>query len=282
MTFNKKVGFLGAGNMSQTLINALLESKTLPPTNIFASNRSDGKLQKLAQQFGINICLTNEELIEKSDIVFLAVKPQDLFEAVEPLQHLFSQPSQQVFISLAAGVPLRGLQKLMPEVNNIVRVMANTPSSIRKGVVGYVMSDKAQGLQSMIETLLAPLGMVVAVEEGDELEALTVAAASGPGFVFELMQYWQEWLEEHGFDALTAERIVIQTFLGAASLASQSKSSISDLQDKVVSKKGVTHAGLESMRELEIERALRISFEKASLRDQELGEIFLQKTRRMS
>jgi pyrroline-5-carboxylate reductase len=278
----RKVGFLGAGNMTQSLIGALIESKTILAENIYVSNRSPGKLQRVTQQFGINACTTNEELIESSDMVFFAVKPQDLFEILESLQHLFNPSNGQIFFSLAAGVSLRALQNLMPQVKNIVRVMPNTPVSIRRGVVGYVLGGGAGGLQGTVEELLSCLGLVVPVDEGDELEAFTVAAASGPGFVFELMQYWQEWLEEHGFDSTTSERIVIETFLGSALLAAESNSSIADLQERVVSKKGVTAAGLESLRELEVERALRLSFEKASLRDRELGELFLQKTRRRS
>ena len=86
------------------------------------------------------------------------------------------------------------------------------------------------------------------------------------------MMYWQEWLEEHGFSSEEARKITVETFLGGALLASQQEeTSIEDLQRQVVSKKGVTHAGLESMRELEVERALRYSFEKAVLRDRSLG-----------
>jgi pyrroline-5-carboxylate reductase len=98
-----------------------------------------------------------------------------------------------------------------------------------------------------------------------------VACSSGTGFIFEMMLYWQEWLEEHGFDGEVARRMTTETFLGASLLATQSKESIDELQARVTSKKGVTAAGLQSMRELEIERALRISFEKAAMRNKEIG-----------
>ena len=90
--------------------------------------------------------------------------------------------------------------------------------------------------------------------------------------MLELMEYWRDWIEEHGFDPETSRQMVVQTFLGAAMMAEKAgEQSLLDLQEKVVSKKGVTAAGLQSMRELEIERALRYSFEKAVLRDQELA-----------
>jgi pyrroline-5-carboxylate reductase len=111
------------------------------------------------------------------------------------------------------------------------------------------------------------------MEDEDQFEAFTVSAASGTGFVYELMMYWQDWIEERGFEPEVARKMVVQTFLGAALLAEQSGNTpLEELQSKVTSKKGITAAGLQSMRELEIERALRYSFEKAALRNRELAK----------
>ena len=99
-----------------------------------------------------------------------------------------------------------------------------------------------------------------------------VASSSGTGFIFELMMYWQDWIEEHGFEPKIAREMIIETFLGTTMLAKQSgETQFEELQARVASRKGVTVAGLESMRELEIERALRISFEKAAMRNSEIA-----------
>jgi pyrroline-5-carboxylate reductase len=256
--------------MAQAIIQAFVESGRVLPSKIYASNRSPGKLKRMQEQFGINVVGTNEELVDACEIVIIAVKPQDLASAIEPIARSFL-PSQTV-VSLAAGFSLRSLQKLLPDVKNLVRIMPNTPVTIRRGVVGYCLGKEAASYGPMVEDLFAPLGLVVPAAEGELFEALTVGSGSGPGFVFELMQYWQEWIEEHGFEPETARQMVVQTFLGAAELAVKAKDvPLHDLQDRVVSKKGVTAAGLQSMRELEIERALRYSFEKAVLRDQEIS-----------
>lgn len=271
-----KLGFLGAGNLAQIMMASLLDAKLVKAAQLVASNRTPGKLQKLESLYGISIMPTNEELIDASDVVIVAVKPQDLFDAVEPLASQFSP--DQIVVSLAAGVPLNSLQKILPTVSNLVRVMPNTPSQIHRGVIGYCLSPEADDIASLIERLLEPLGYVVAVEEGMQFDALTVAAASGTGFVYEFMTYWREWLEEHDFDSDTAARITLETFLGAALLAESSAPlSVEELQDKVVSKKGVTFEGLESMRELDLERVLRYSFEKAVLRSQKLGQSIAQR-----
>lgn len=268
-----RIGFFGAGNMAQAMIKGIVEAGIVPANHIYCSNRSVGKLIKLKDQFGINVCETNEDLVENSDIVFLAMKPQDLIAAIDPMASIFNE--KQIVVSLAAGVRMATLEKHLPQCR-LVRAMPNTPTIIGKGVIGYLMNEEDDdGLSDIVESLFSPLGYVLEVDEEDHFEALTVSCASGTGFVFEMMLYWQDWIQEHGFTPEEARRMTIETFVGASLLASQTKDvPIEDLQNRVSSKKGVTVAGLESMRELEIERALRISFEKAAMRNQEMARGF--------
>ncbi len=265
-----KVGFLGTGHLAQAMIKGLLEKKVLPADRIFGSNRSPGKLQKL-ESLGIRTVSQNEDLISQCDIIVVATKPQDLVPAIEPLGSQFL-PNQLV-ISLAAGISLKTLQSKTPQCR-VVRLMPNTPSIISRGVLGYVSNVQDGTVEAIMDDLFSPLGYVIKVDDEEQLESLSVACAAGTGFVFELMLYWQEWLEEHGFASHVARKMTVETFLGAALLASENKDApIDDLLSKVASKKGITQAGLESMRELEIERALRYSFEKAALRNQELAKL---------
>lgn len=264
----QKIGFLGAGNMTQAVLKGMIEGGLIPIHNLLVSNRTPGKLVKIKDQFGVSSAESNEDLVENADIVILATKPQDLFQAIEPISQSFREG--QIVISLAAGYRMDMLEKLLPQCR-IVRVMPNTPSLIGQGVIGYYTTEDDVGLQEMIVALFEPLGTVIENDDEEQFEALMIACSSGTGFVFELMTYFQDWLEEHGFVSEQALKMTIDTFMGAASLAAHSKESISALQAKVTSKKGVTAAGLQSMRELEIERALRISFEKAALRNKEMA-----------
>lgn len=265
-----KIGFMGVGNMAQAIIKGLIESKTVAAKSIYASNRSQGKLQKAAEFFGLQSCPDNEELVDQCDVIFLSMKPQDLAAAIDPIAGSFHEG--QIIISLAAGVTLRTLEKKLPQCR-VLRLMPNTPALIQKGMFGYVTSKIDPGVETLIEDLCSPLGSVFHMEDEDQFEAFTVSCASGTGFVYELMMYWQDWIEERGFEPEVARQMVVQTFLGAALLAEQSgNTSLEELQSKVTSKKGITAAGLQSMRELEIERTLRYSFEKAALRNRELAK----------
>ncbi|MDZ4660090.1 MAG: pyrroline-5-carboxylate reductase [Pseudomonadota bacterium] len=268
---NKKVGFIGVGSMGGAILKALLRAKVILPENAWATNRSPGKLTKISDEFPIHVARTNEELVENVDVVFVCVKPQDLLDVLEPLSTLI--PASSVVISIAAGIGIKEIKKILHNSPQVVRVMPNTPVEIGKAVVGYAVGNDATVAESVVIELLKPLGLLVPVTEGDMLEGLTVSCASGTGFVFELMLYWQEWIEGYGFEPETAKKMAVQTFLGAALQAENSiGQSLENLQARVVSKKGITTAGLESMRELDIERALRVSFEKAILRDRELGK----------
>lgn len=265
-----KIGFIGAGNMTTIISKKLFESGTVKPENTWISNRTPGKLAKIKEAWPIQIANNNEDVVDQCQIIFLAMKPQDFVAAIEPIGSLFSE--DQIVISLLAGIPMENLEKVLPH-SRLVRVMPNTPSILGKGVVGYCVSDSEDaGAISITEELLAPLGYVVPLEEGDMYDALTVSCSSGVGFVFELMSYWQDWIEERGFSPEVARQMTVDTFLGTALLANaEPQVSFEEHQQRVTSKKGVTAAGLDSMRELEIERALRLSFEKSWMRNQEIS-----------
>ncbi|MEQ1724236.1 MAG: pyrroline-5-carboxylate reductase, partial [Pseudobdellovibrio sp.] len=265
-----KIGFIGAGNMTQALVKGMVESKEIKADHILISNRTPGKLIKLSEQFQVQTRANNEEIISECDVVILAMKPQDFSTALEGLTSQFNE--NQIVVSLAAGIPFETLQKQIP-AGRLVRLMPNTPSLIGRGVIGYMSLDEDdEFVSSLMEDLFGGLGYVLKTDTEDQYEALMISCSSGTGFIFEMMMYWQDWIEERGFSEEVSKKMTIETFLGASMLAAQSVGiDIEELQSRVTSKKGVTAAGLNSMRELEIERTLRISFEKAAMRSQEIS-----------
>lgn len=264
-----KVGFIGAGHMAQALIKGMVESKLLRPEQILVSNRTPGKPLKLKELYQIQTREHNEQIVEECEIVILAMKPQDLPSAMANLVSAFTE--NQIVISLAAGISMRSLEKMIPH-GRLVRLMPNTPSLIGRGVLGLLSSKKDAAVIEITKDLFSGLGVILELDTEDQFDALMISCSSGTGFVFEMMMYWQDWITEHGFTPEQAKVMTIETFVGASLLAAQSAGvDIEELQQRVTSKKGVTAAGLNSMRELEIERALRISFEKAALRSQEIA-----------
>lgn len=264
-----KIGFVGAGHMTQALIKGMVEFKAVRPEQIVVSNRTPGKLLKLQEIFGVQTRAQNEQVVEECDVVILATKPQDLPAAIVSIAGAFNE--HQIVISLAAGIPFSILEKQVSD-GRLVRLMPNTPSLISRGILGFMCQKPDDYVSSTMEDLFTSLGVVVEVDTEEKLDALMVSCSSGTGFVFEMMMYWQDWIAERGFTDEEARLMTIETFLGASMLAAQSDGiEIEELQSRVTSKKGVTAAGLTSMRELEMERVLRVSFEKASMRAKEIS-----------
>lgn len=265
-----KIGFIGAGHMSQALIKGLIESKLLKSDQVFASNRTPGKLLKLKDLYDITVFNLNEPIVEECDVVILAMKPQDFPKAVEDISQHFRD--EQIIISLAAGISSDQLEKLIPR-GRVIRIMPNTPSLIGRGVIGMYSQSSDDSADDLVQELFSSVGYVLKVETEDQFDALMISCSSGTGFIFEMMMYWQDWIEERGFTTEESKKMTVETFLGASMLAAQSMGvDIEELQQRVTSRKGVTAAGLNAMRELEIERALRISFEKASMRSKEISK----------
>ena len=180
----------------------------------------------------------------------------------------------QTFISVMAGLSIEQLQKWGLSSQRIVRLMPNIAARIGESLLPFYSYKNKNSLNAFVEELLKPMGKVMVLDNEESLNALTVASSSGLGFVFEILEYWIEWLQGQGFSYEKAREISVQTFVGAGLLAQKySQKKIVELQKEVSSSKGVTSAGLQTIRELELERILRLGFEKASLREKELAFI---------
>lgn len=261
-------GFIGAGSLCQAFLRGFLQKAKIPKERIFLSSRTPVRLKKVAERFAVQTVSGNEELVLKSQVIFLCIKPEDLISAIEPVANQFNQ--QQTLVSFPAGVSLNTLKKYLPQVKRLVRVVPNTPVSVGEGLFAYSLIQADSGLESFVEALLSPLGKVLKMPE-DSLSAFTVAASSGVAFVLELMQYWNEWLENHQFSAELARKISTHTFLGASLWVKAFPDlSLAQLQLQVASKKGMTAEGLKAFNEAQLDSILHYGFEKSALREKKL------------
>jgi len=180
-----KIGFIGFGNLAQSILKSLLNSNTVIPNQISFTNRSESKSAKIVTDFGINYIPGNDELIDEVDIVIIAVKPQDFMEAVEPFVSNFRE--DQIVISLAAGVSFDTLKSIITTSTRLVRVMTNTAASVSAGAVGFYHPRDDDALDATIDLLFESIGEVYELKDEEEFAAFTVGVCSGIGFVFEII-----------------------------------------------------------------------------------------------
>ncbi|GGO68653.1 pyrroline-5-carboxylate reductase [Bowmanella pacifica] len=241
---HRKITFVGAGNMSRSIISGMVKSG-YPAALITASNPSRPKLDALQQEFGIAVCQNNVDAIADADVVVLAVKPQLMEEATGPLQQ--TSLAGKLFISIAAGLPVARIQNMLGGAYPIVRTMPNTPSAMGLGMTGlYADAQVSEADRTFAGDLLAQVGKITWVDEEAMLNALTAAAGSSPAYFFLFLEAMQDKAMALGFDKDTARLLVEQAMLGAAHMVCHNPElELSTLRAQVTSKGGTTAAAID-------------------------------------
>jgi pyrroline-5-carboxylate reductase len=240
---NKKIAFIGAGNMSRSIIGGMVGNE-FPPANVIAANPSPGKLDALTRDFAISTTQDNLQAVKDADMVVLSVKPQMMATVCEQLAELGEQLNDKLFVSLAAGVTCDRIKTLLGQDVPMIRCMPNTPALYGKGVSGLFASNAGQVQQAFAEYVMKAAGLVVWVDKEQKIDAITAISGSGPAYFFMFMEAMVDKAQKLGFDEQTARQLVQHTASGATTMVENSGESIAVLRQKVTSKGGTTAAAL--------------------------------------
>lgn len=237
-----KIGFIGAGSMAEALINGLINGDQVNKEAVIASDISDQRREEMIDRYGIEMVAENGKVVEESDYVFLAVKPQVIDDVVKGISDFFT--AEQKLISIAAGVSTKQLEEMMPVEVSVVRIMPNTPALIQEGVLAYSLGSQAtKELGRKLEELLSPVGKVIKVKE-DLMPAVTGLSGSGPAYVALILEALVAGGVKLGLSHSDAEDLAVQTLAGTAKLAAESDEHLAVLRDQVTSPGGTTAEGL--------------------------------------
>ena len=262
------IAFIGGGNMASALIGGLLKQNftvaQIRVVEISADNRG-----KLEQEFGVR---TTDELangITASDIILLAVKPQQLSGVSHQLAPLLNG---QLLLSIAAGIRAADLSR-WTDSKNVVRAMPNTPALIQSGMTGlYALPSVSQAHREQAQSILGAVGSTLWVEDEVMLDAVTAISGSGPAYVFYFIEAMQQAARELGFNDNDARRLSLDTFLGAAKLADASPDDVSLLRARVTSKNGTTERALLSLEANNVKQHILTAAKAAAERAKEMGD----------
>lgn len=266
-----KIAFIGAGNMSGSIIGGMVNAG-YSSQNIIASNRSTPKLDKLHNQFAIQTTTDNLLAIRESDVVVLGVKPQMMEAVCSEISTLGDSLSNKLFISLAVGITATRLKTLLKQNVAMIRCMPNTPSLYSLGVSGLYATGASDTQKDFATQMFTPIGEVVWVEEEQGVDAVAAVSGSGPAYYFLFMEGMIKKAIALGFDETTARKMVQQTALGAAHMASKSEDDISTLRSNVTSKGGTTAAAIASFEASDLENIIDTAMQSACERAAELAK----------
>lgn len=267
---NNKAAFIGGGNMSQAIIGGLL-AQGFAAGDLQVVEPNDAARAKLAA-LGVAARPVCDEGVLTAGAIVLAVKPQVMREALAPLA---GKLDTQLVISIAAGIRTADLSRWLggaQAYTRIVRSMPNTPALIRAGITGlYAMPGLDATDKVRAEALMQAVGKTAWFEQESMLDAVTAVSGSGPAYIFYFIEALETAAREMGFSEEAARLFAIETFVGGARLAAESKDSPAVLRANVTSKRGTTERAIETFDAAALKQKFIDGVKAAAARSAELG-----------
>ena len=243
---NKKISFIGGGNMAQALISGLVSCGVKPSLITVADPSSEAREQLAAKGLNtVDPTADAKAAVIDADIVVLAVKPQVMKAVVSSFSDILDK---QLVISVAAGLSTELLSDMLGGYDNIVRAMPNTPAMIQMGATGLYGTDNISAEQKQLATaVMEASGLVMWVDNEEHMHAVTAVSGSAPAYMFYFIESMVDGAVALGLDKEQASALAMQTMLGAAKMAMNSEDAPAELRRKVTSPNGTTQAAVESM-----------------------------------
>jgi pyrroline-5-carboxylate reductase len=266
-----RLGFIGGGKMATALSRGVCQAGLTTSDRIVASDVLPEARQALAQSAGIDVVAENRGVVERSDVLVLAVKPQVMAQVLGELRPLL-QPRHLV-VSIAAGITLQQLARGLGETCRIIRVMPNTPCLVGASASGYTLGPATLPEdRKIIEEFLGSVGKAFSVPES-LLDAVTGLSGSGPAFVATIIEALSDGGVRMGLPRDVATTLAAQTVFGTAKMLLETGVHTGQMKDMVTSPGGTTIAGIHALERGGLRAALIDAVEAATRRASELGKL---------
>ena len=237
---NKTIGIIGCGNMGQAIIEGLIKSGLISKKRIFVTDAEKNKSGLVKAKFKVNLEQANICLVRNADIVILAVKPQVMDLVLAEVKG--EAAKDKLFISIAAGITTKYIEKKLGKAAKVIRVMPNTPALVKEAMSLICGGKKATNYDlKLTRDIFGALGKTAVIKE-NLLDAVTAISGSGPAYYFYLSEILIDLAIKQGINKELAKEMVKQTFWGSAKLFNLAKDEIQTLRSKITSTGGITEA----------------------------------------
>lgn len=242
---DKMIGFIGAGNMGQAMIGGILKSGLANTSQIIASAHSAATLEKLQTTFSIETTLSNEIVAQRSELLFLAVKPKKFGEILPQIAPVV-KPSC-VIVSIAAGITVASIENAFDRPVKVVRAMPNTPALIGEGMSALCANDLVTSEElTEVKSFFDSLGKSEIVPES-LMDAVVGVSGSSPAYVYLFIEAMADAAVADGMPRSQAYKFAAQSVLGAAKMVLETGKHPGELKDAVCSPGGTTIEAVQAL-----------------------------------
>src|SRR5438093_2831275 len=265
------VGFLGAGKMATALARGWIAAGLSIPEHIKASDPLPQAREAFAREVGAQVFADNRQLVESSEVLILAVKPQTLASVLSEIRGVAT--ARQLVVSIVAGATLAQLAQALGRDVRLIRVMPNTPSLVGASAAAYSPGTAATAAdERLVQQLFEAVGVAYRLPE-KLLDAVTGLSGSGPAYVAVVIEALSDGGVRMGLPRDVATALAAQTVLGTAKMVLDAQLHPAVLKDMVASPGGTTIAGLHALERGGLRAALIDAVEAATRRAEELGRL---------
>lgn len=243
---NKKIGFIGCGNMAKAMIKGIINSKLIKTENIYASALSENTLINAKNKFNINTTKDSREVVLKSDIIVIAVKP-NIYDIV--LNDIKDVIDNKIIVTIAAGKTIDSIESIIGDDKKIIRTMPNTPALVNEGMSALCKNKNIsdQDLRD-IKSIFDSFGKSEVVDE-NLIHAVIGASGSSPAYVFMFIEAMADSCVSHGMSRDMAYKFTSQAVMGAAKMVLETNIHPGELKDMVCSPGGTTIEAVKALEE---------------------------------
>jgi len=275
MLQEKKIGFIGSGNMGEALISGLVLSKAAKPENIICSDIAEDTLEAIQNKYKVLTTTDNIEVVQKSEIVIYATKPQILGSVLKETASALDQ--SKLIISIAAGVPLAAIAVGLQKELRLIRVMPNICAFVKESATAIAAGEFASKEDvKLARAIFDSVGRTVFIQENVLMDAFTGLSGSGPAYIFIIIDAMADAGVKMGLSRKDSLFLSTQTVLGAAKLLLESKEHPGQLKDRVASPGGTAIAGIHTLEQGGLRTTMINAIEAATKRSKELGEMMVK------
>ncbi|GIW21194.1 MAG: pyrroline-5-carboxylate reductase [Candidatus Sericytochromatia bacterium] len=268
----KKISIVGAGVMGEVILDGIISSNLYSPKNVLITALRPKNLEIIKEKYNVNISTDNRTVVNFSDIIILAVKPNNMESVIKEISNE-SLKNNTIIISIAAGISIKKISNLFNKNLPIIRVMTNTACMVKNGMSVLCGNEFVTPYQMNIaKEIFNSVGETMTLQE-KYFDAVTGLSGSGPGFLFLIAETLIDAGVLQGLPRDVSRKLVIETMLGSSLLLKKTDKHPAPLKDMVTSPGGTTIAGIQVMEEYKVRAALLKVVEVATKKSKELGEI---------
>ena len=265
-----KISFIGGGNMGEAILKAIIANKMAAPAEICVSDVSEDRRHYLKKEYKVSVTMDNLAAVKDAEIIVLAVKPQALHSVLTELNNKLK--AAQLILSIIAGATIN---KIVGGLNHerIIRSMPNTPAQTGEGMTVWTATPAVTTTQKkQAKAILGVMGQELFVDDEKYLDMATAVSGSGPAYVFYFVEAFVDAAVKIGWTPEAAEKLALQTLVGATNLLQKSGKKPADLRKAVTSPGGTTAAAIEQLEKGNFKLLVTQAVEAALKRAKELGK----------